>query len=195
MTLKQAASFIACLLILFSCQSMNAGFTPTAIETESPVCEWPCTEEDRLTTTQDAENTLTPRMPSGSPVIANCMIFPANNIWNGRVDSLPVHPLSEAWIESIGRGEGFHMDFGSGTWDGGPIGIPFNVASSSSLTKYAVDFYYPDESDAGPYPLPPDPLIEYGSDHHILVLDTDDCRLYEIYDASFGNGSWSGGSG
>jgi hypothetical protein len=123
------------------------------------------------------------------------MIFPANNIWNTRVDSLPTHPLSEAWIDSIGRAEGFHMDFGSGTWDGGPIGIPYNVVSGYGMAKQTLEFYYPDESDAGPYPLPSDPLIEYGSDHHLLVVETDDCLLYEIYDASFENGNWSGGSG
>lgn len=143
------------------------------------------------------EETPTPgsEMTLEGPVLANCPMFPADNIWNARVDSLPTHPMSETWIESIGREEDFHMDFGSGTWDGGPIGIPYNVVSGSALTKYMLDFYYPDESDAGPYPLPPDPLVEYGSDRHILVLDTDDCRLYEIYDASFDNGSWSGGSG
>ncbi|MGB8983359.1 MAG: hypothetical protein WCC12_15910 [Anaerolineales bacterium] len=152
----------------------------------------PATEEDVSTATIPAA-TVKPGEPS--PSITDCPMFPADNIWNARVDSLPVHPLSEAWIDSIGRDEGFHMDFGSGAWDGGPIGIPYNVVSGSSLTKYTVDFYYPDESDVGPYPLPPDPLIEYGSDHHILVLDTDDCRLYEIYDAGFDNGNWSGGSG
>jgi len=122
-------------------------------------------------------------------------MFPGNNIWNARVDSLPTHPLSDWWIDNIGRDEGFHMDFGSGEWDGGPIGIPYNVLGGASVTKYTLDFYYPDESDAGPYPIPDNPLIEYGSDHHILVVDTDDCRLYEIYDASFDSGNWSGGSG
>jgi hypothetical protein len=122
-------------------------------------------------------------------------MFPANNIWNARVDSLPAHPMSDAWIDSIGHDEGFHMDFGSGTWDGGPIGIPYNVVSGSSVTKYTVDFYYPDESDAGPYPIPDNPLMEYGSDHHILVVDIDTCTLYEIYDASFDSGQWSGGAG
>jgi hypothetical protein len=111
------------------------------------------------------------------------------------VDTLPIHPMSEAWIDSIGRDEGFHMDFGSGTWDGGPIGIPYNVVSGSSVPQYTVEFYYPDESDAGPYPIPENPLIEYGSDHHILTVDTDTCTLYEIYDASFDGGKWSGGSG
>ena len=122
-------------------------------------------------------------------------MFPANNIWNARVDSLQTHPMSDSWIDSISRDESFHMDFGSGEWDGGPIGIPFNIVSGSAVDKFTLDFYYPDESDAGPYPIPDNPQIEYGSDHHILVLDTDTCTLYEIYDASFDNGGWSGGSG
>jgi len=130
-----------------------------------------------------------------SPTIANCPMFPAHNIWNARVDSLPAHPMSDAWIASIGRDEGFHMDFGSGEWDGGPIGIPFNAISGSTVNKYTVDFNYLDESDAAPYPIPDSPLIEYGSDHHILIVDTDDCTLYEIYDTSFDSGNWSGGSG
>jgi hypothetical protein len=140
--------------------------------------------------------TSVPVTPDGNgPVLANCRMFPADNIWNTRVDSLPLHPMSDAWIDSIGREQGFHMDFGSGNWDGGPIGIPYNLVRGASVTKYTVEFYYPDESDAGPYPIPGDPLLEYSSDHHILVVDTDDCRLYEIYDASLENGSWSGGSG
>ena len=87
------------------------------------------------------------------------------------------------------------MDFGSGTWAGGPIGIPYNVVSGATVTKYTFDFYYPTESDPGPYPLPASPLQEYGSDHHILTIDTDDCTLYEVYDASFTGGQWYGGSG
>ena len=148
------------------------------------------------TSTVEPVDTNTPLTPGGNgPTIANCPMFPANNIWNARVDSLPTHPMSDSWIDSIGRAEGFHMDFGSGEWDGGPIGIPYNVLSGSSVTKYTLDFYYPDESDAGPYPIPDDPLIEYSSDHHILVVDTDTCKLHEIYDASLDGGNWSGGSG
>lgn len=187
-------------LFLSACLPGGAGVSPTAVETEGPVCEWPCTEEDKLTAaamfaTRDAENTLTAKTSSGPPVLANCMMFPADNIWNARVDSLPAHLLSDSWIDSIGRDEGFHMDFGSGIWDGGPIGIPYNVLSGASVSKHKVEFYYPEESDAGPYPIPEEPLREYGADHHILIVDTDDCRLYEIYDASVANGEWSGGSG
>ena len=129
------------------------------------------------------------------PTLASCPMFPPNNFWNARVDSLPTHLMSDLWVDSIGRGESFHMDFGSGTWDGGPIGIPYNILSGSTVNKYTLDFYYPDESDAGPYPIPDNPQIEYGSDHHILVLETDTCTLYEIYDASFDDGIWNGGSG
>lgn len=111
------------------------------------------------------------------------------------MDTLAVHPLSDAWIDSIGRGEPFHMDFGSGTWDGGPIGIPYNVIPGSAAARHTFEFYYPDESDPGPYPMPEDPNREWGSDHHILLVDTDTCTLYEVYDASFDGNQWSGGSG
>ncbi|MBI5963833.1 MAG: S-layer homology domain-containing protein [Chloroflexi bacterium] len=135
------------------------------------------------------------RSRSNAPTIGNCPIFPQNNYWNMPVDNLPLHSLSSAWITTIGPTTGFHMDFGSGTWDGGPIGIPFNIVSGAQTTKYTVDFYYPGESDPGPYPIPQNPKIEYGSDHHILTVDTDDCKLYEIYDAQQVNGQWSAGSG
>lgn len=133
--------------------------------------------------------------PPNGPTIGGCPVYPFDNIWNVRVDSLPVHTRSTAWINSIGSASGFHMDFGSGKWEGGLIGIPYNIVSASQTTKYHVTFYYPDESDAGPYPIPANPKREFGSDHHILLVDTDQCNLYEIYDASYAGGKWSGGSG
>lgn len=190
---------LVCSIFLFSCAPRDVEVSPSVVETEGPECEWPCTENDKLTaaamfgTSSSGQTEVAPT--SDGPTLANCPMFPGNNIWNARVDSLPTHPLSDSWIDSIGRDEAFHMDFGSGTWDGGPIGIPFNIVSGSTVNKYTPDFYYPDESDPGLYPIPVNPLIEYGSDHHILVLDTDTCTLYEIYDASFDGGDWSGGSG
>jgi hypothetical protein len=128
------------------------------------------------------------------PTIA-CSLFPSDNVWNTPINTLPVNSHSAAWVNSIGLSTGLHMDFGSGTWAGGPIGIPYNV-SNSTTPKYTVGFYYPDESDAGPYPIPNNAAIEYGSDHHLLVVDNSTCTLYEIYDLSHNsNGSWSGGSG
>ncbi len=192
---------LVCSFLLFACQTRVSQVTPTLTETQMPVCEWPCTAEDKLTAvvwfaTLAAEKTPAPDRSSTlvGPTLSICPMFPANNVWNTRVDSLPVHSMSDAWIDSIGRGEGFHMDFGSGAWDGGPIGIPYNIVISL-IRKSTLDFYYPDESDAGPYPIPDVPSMEYGSDHHILILDVNDCTLYEIYNASHESARWRGGSG
>src|SRR5271163_594960 len=62
---------------------------------------------------------------SASPTIAGCPVFPPDNIWNIRVDRLPLDPKSQAYIQSIGADKPMHADFGAGTYDGGPIGIPF----------------------------------------------------------------------
>jgi hypothetical protein len=155
---------------------------PVSVTSESPVTS---TEAPQSSPVETDSNTM----------IGGCSIFPADNFWNMPIDSLPVHAQSDAWIDNIGRDQSFHMDFGSGEWDGGPIGIPFNTVVGSTVPKYGFEFYYPDESDPGPYPLAENPKREWGSDHHILTIDTDTCTLYEIYDASFQNGAWSGGSG
>ena len=128
------------------------------------------------------------------PNLGGCAMFPADNIWNARVDSLPINTSSDQWLTSIGKTTGFHMDFGSGTWDGGPIGIPFNLVTAG-VPKYSVSFYYPTQSDPGPYPIGANPIIEYGSDHHLLTVDSSTCTLYEIFDASLSGSAWSGGSG
>ncbi|UCC65763.1 MAG: hypothetical protein JSV36_14350 [Anaerolineae bacterium] len=137
-----------------------------------------------------------------SPQIAGCDVFPADNIWNARVDDLPVHANSDAYVAAICAGEHVHADFGAGVWppgSGSPIGIPYVVVPGSQ-PRVDVTFDYDDESDPGPYPIPPDPPIEGGpegdGDRHILVLDCDACVLYELYDAwPQADGSWQAGSG
>jgi hypothetical protein len=134
--------------------------------------------------------------PGDGPTIGGCPLFPADHIWNTPVEGLPIHPRSGAYIASIGADTGFHPDFGSGEWEGEPIGIPVTLVDGSRVDPAEVEFYYPDESDPGPYPIPDEPLIEGGGDRHILLVDTADCTLYELYDMEQGgNGSWSGGSG
>jgi hypothetical protein len=113
------------------------------------------------------------------PTIAGCTLFPASNPWNQRVDKLPVAANSAAMIRSIGLTSPVHADFGSGLWQGQPIGIPYNVVSPGQ-TKVKVGFDYASESDKGPYPIPTHPLIEGGSDHHILLVEKGTCRLYEL---------------
>jgi len=129
-----------------------------------------------------------------SPRLAGCLLFPPDNPWNQRVDRLPVAGNSAAIIDSIGVGTGLHPDFGSGLWDGAPIGIPITVARAGA-PKSHVSFDYADESDRGPYPIPANVKIEGGSDRHALIVDSSTCRLYELYALQRSRGGWHAGSG
>lgn len=127
--------------------------------------------------------------------VGGCPIFPANNVWNARVDSLPVHANSGNYIASMGNA-GLHPDFGSGDWDGGPIGIPYTTVMGDQPRVPIHYVEYGNESDPGPFPIPTDAPREWGSDHHVLVVNTDDCTLYELYHAApNADGSWNAGSG
>jgi hypothetical protein len=129
-----------------------------------------------------------------------CPVFPKDNAWNKRVDKLPVAPDSSTLVRSIGLGANLHPDFGSGTWEGAPIGIPY-VTVSKRQPKVPVSFEYAHESDKGPYPLPPRVPIEGGrhsdGDRHVIVVDRDRCRAYELYAAypMDGGKRWRAGSG
>lgn len=135
------------------------------------------------------------------PTIAGCPQFPADASWNTPVTGLPVHPKSADWVAFIGTSQDLHPDFGSGTWNGGPIGIPYNVVTSQQVAPAVIDdIWYPDETDPGPYNVPANPQIEGGpnssGDRHILIVDTATCRLQEIYHAvPDTSGAWDIGSG
>jgi hypothetical protein len=138
------------------------------------------------------------RAAPGRPAL-ECPLFLPNNIWNARVDGLPLDPNSAAYIDTIGATTGVHPDFGSGEWNGGPIGIPY-VAVPGSQPRVALTFTYAAESDPGPYPIPTDAPIEGGpnssGDRHVLVLDRDNCVLYETWSSTpQADGSWRAGSG
>jgi hypothetical protein len=144
---------------------------------------------------------LAPAAQAGRlPGAPNCPVFPANNHWNLRVDRLPVHPSSAAIVRSIGLDETMHADFGSGLWEGGPIGIPF-VTVGKRQPKVPVSFEYADESDRGPYPVPRNVPVEGGrrsdGDRHVIVVDRGRCRLYELFSAfpEAGGSRWRAGSG
>jgi hypothetical protein len=134
---------------------------------------------------------------NGAP---KCRIFPKNNPWNQRVDRLPVAKNSAAIVDAIGAGASVHPDFGSGLYDGSPIGIPYTTVGKTQK-KVHVSFDYSDESDKGPYPIPKNVPIEGGrssdGDRHAIVVDRNACKLYELYAAYPVNGgsSWHAGSG
>ncbi|OVE74073.1 hypothetical protein BVX93_00570, partial [bacterium B13(2017)] len=136
-------------------------------------------------------------------VFSDDQIFPDNNYWNVPVDDLPVHPLSDAYINSIGASTPIRQDFGT-EWNGAPMGIPFNIVSGNQ-PKVPISFVYSTESDPGPYPIPAEPLIEglphwtstEGGDRHILVIDEDNNILYETWDTwpDPDNTRWRAGGG
>jgi hypothetical protein len=128
------------------------------------------------------------------PKLAGCPVFPADNPWNKRVDRLPVAADSRAIVDSIGADTGLHPDFGSGLWDGAPIGIPITVVKAG-VAKSRVSFDYADESDRGPYPIPAGVRIEGGSDRHALIVDSSTCKLYELYALQRSGSGWHAGSG
>ena len=137
--------------------------------------------------------------PSGTSGLNGRRLFPVDNAWNQDVSSVPVDPNSAALIASCGATRRVHADFGT-VWNGAPNGIPF-VLVSGTQPRVPVTFDYADESDPGPYPIPPNAPIEGGpnatGDRHVLVIDTDNWKLYELFDAHPVNGGtrWTAGSG
>jgi hypothetical protein len=132
------------------------------------------------------------------PHAKRCPVFPRSNAWNQRVDKLPVAANSNAVVRAIGPGDPVHADFGSGLYDGGPIGIPYTTVGKSQH-RSRVKFDYADESDKGPYPIPRNVPIEGGrkstGDRHAIVVDRSRCKLYELYALHRSGGSWHAGSG
>jgi hypothetical protein len=127
-------------------------------------------------------------------VIARCPILPSTNVWNRRVDTLPVASNSGTLMATMNRTSAhLHPDFGTNAG----YGIPYNAVLAATPWS-SVTFDWPEESDAGPYPIPTNPKIEgagAGGDRHILMLDTRSCRLWELFAAQKVGGIWEAGSG
>ena len=126
--------------------------------------------------------------------------FPASNAWNTDISGAPVDANSDALIASIGAGTNLFPDFGAGLWEGAPIGIPYVVVSGSQPKVDITLTDYSDESDPGPYPVPADAPIEGGpassGDRHVLVIDRDNNRLYEMGNAyPLAGGKWRATAG
>jgi hypothetical protein len=141
---------------------------------------------------------------------------------NTPVDTLPVNPNSTAWINNAGAGidsstanSPLYADFNSVNYNGGIIGIPYNVVQNGNGHMVNVNITdYPTESSPGPYLMPNTPPKVEGSafgpadaygelggpvgsgDGHLLVLDADHGISYELFTASQNaDGSWNAGSG
>ena len=126
--------------------------------------------------------------------LGSCPVFPADNWWNQDVSGLPVQAHSQTYVDTIlasGSNKFLHADFGGG----GEYGIPY-VTVPGTQPLVDVDFVdYGDESDPGPYPIPTGAPVEGGSDRHVLAVDRDHCKLYELFAATPTGGHWEASSG
>jgi hypothetical protein len=133
----------------------------------------------------------------GQGFVSGQPVFPTNNPWNMDISKQPVDPNSANLIASIGLTRTLRADFGT-VYNGVPHGIPYSVVPGSQL-RVPVSFTWPRESDPGPYPIPSNALIEGGAastgDRHVIVVDRDNGKLYELYSAYRQGAGWQAGCG
>jgi len=117
---------------------------------------------------------------SAQPSISGCPVFPGNNIWNTKIDTLPAAPQSAAYVGTMG---------GASTFLRLDDVMPINTAPAGTLVS--LGGVATPESDPGGYLIPAGIVIEPGSDAHALVVDITNCILYEVYLLTGGPGAWT----
>jgi len=165
--------------------------TPTSASTAAP----PTTRATSASAIRPSPPRATaPPTPArrGGPTIGGCSVFPANNAWNQDISHAALDPNSGAYIARIDSFRQFlHPDFGSNP----SYGIPYEVVPASQARVPITFTAFGSESDPGPYPVPLNAPVEAGSDAHVLVVDSGDCHLYEMYDAHRHGNGWDAASG
>lgn len=201
-------------LLLSACGGGSGGGTPTTSTEDPNKLRNPGGTVTGGGSIPTPTPTPTGSTPTGStPVYANlrgaslgvgaslngAIPFPADNAWNTDISAFPVDPNSANLIASIGVGTSLHADFGAGLYNGAPIGIPYLVVSGSQARLPINYTAYGDESDPGPFPIPLSAPIEGGNqsngDRHVLVIDRDNNRLYEIGNAYPQASRWDASGG
>jgi hypothetical protein len=141
----------------------------------------------------------TPELGAGASLHGK-QLFPFDNAWNQDISMSPVDPNSNNLIAGMGLATSLHPDFGT-VWDGAPNGIPYIVVAGNQAPVPITFTAFGAQSDPGPYPVPAGAPIEGGpsgtGDRHVLVIDRDNWKLYEMYRAfPVNNGaSWNADSG
>jgi len=146
-----------------------------------------------------------PKNSSCSPTLSEfekIQILPVDNLLNADISASALDPNSAAIIAAIGSA-GIHADFGSGLWNGAPIGIPYSVVCGNqakvpiTFRANSYDGNYGNESEPGPYPIPLKAAIEGNGngDSHVLTVDIENKVLYEMYNSSQVGAGWEASCG
>ena len=186
MRMKPFTLTIAAIFVLFGCQKKENTQPAIALQSKEGI------------TTQALSSVCDAKISD----VDTISIFPANNPWNQDISKAALEPNSSKMIAEIGKAP-LKADFGSGLWDGAPIGIPFIVVCGSqpkvkvTFRANAYDGDYGSQSDPGPYPIPLNAPIEGNGqgDSHVIVIDQGNNMLYELYNASLNSGKWEASSG
>ncbi len=144
----------------------------------------------------DGGGGTTPSCTASKTAAENIQIFPADNAWNRDVSGAAIDPYNTQIIAALASNV-IKADFGSGLWEGAPIGIPYVVVCGNQ-SKIPVNFTdYGDESDPGPYPIPlTAPLEGNGNgDSHVIAVDIENKMLYELFYARVNGNHWDASSG
>jgi hypothetical protein len=140
-------------------------------------------------------------VPGKPGELGGCKLFPADDAWNLDVSGVPVDPTWTKKVHDLVGDANIHPDYGV---DGADLyGIPVNVVPPGQPLVPVSFEWYPEESDAGPYPFPSpgNVLIEGNSpescdgDCHLLVVQQGTCMLYEGYACEHSGGVWRCGNG
>ncbi len=135
------------------------------------------------------------------PSLSPCPVFPdppastaptapalgTEAAWNQDISRAPRDPHSAAYISYIDSHGGtfLHPDFGSPR----AYGFPYAVVGAGQRKLPVHYTAFGDESDPGPFPVPGNAPVEGGrrsdGDRHVLVVDHDSCKLYELYRAFY----------
>ena len=183
--MKTPARVITIVFVLFAAACSKKADNPGTHDSDPPADNPPAGGSSCNAQKADAENIA---------------VFPADNPWNQDISGLPVDQYSTQILGKYAS-TGLHADFGSGLYEGKTMGIPFIVVCGSQqkaaivFRKNSVDGNYGSESDPGPYPIPLNAPIEQGGDAHVIAVDKDNGRLYELYNANVNGDHWEASSG
>lgn len=147
-------------------------------------------------------STSAPFVVTSGPVLGGCPVFPADSPWNTDVSAMALAGDSATLIGAQAAGHDVHLDFGDTQSE---YGIPFALVPATQRRvpiAFGTDGAdYGDESDHGPFPIPPRAPIEGApagqldpqeGDRHVIVVQRERCVDYELYNALRvgGGASW-----
>jgi hypothetical protein len=147
-------------------------------------------------------STSSPFVVTNGPVVGGCPVFPSDSPWNTDVSAAPLAADSAALVGAQAAGHDVHLDFGDTQSE---YGIPYALVGPGQRRvpiAFGTDGAdYGDESDKGPFPIPPSAPIEGApagqpdpreGDRHVIVIQRERCVDYELYNAvrRDGGASW-----